>query len=264
MFCDWNPRTMPFADLDLPATDDFVLTPWNVSLDYTNRIDFSNWEAARTQKFYGFAGSIEETKRSENTDTGFRFEVIGRMIFTASGHPVEPASLGWIWVKVLAYSTNALINSRTTIALGIFVSGVLVASYSGSGRASLDSWQVVTDFDEWRMVSPGTFPDNGSYDWTEWVVEWTLTLGGAPYAEDAPGENRIAGVRINPPVADPFLFLRTRMEALNADTERIPRGVTFNTDNATYVRPRGRSASRARSASRPRRGHILKGAPGTS
>ena len=263
MFSEWNPRAMVFEDLDLPATDDFVLTPWNVSMDYSNRIDFPNWEASRTQKFYGVAGSIEETKMSENTDTGFRPEVIGRAISTAPGHPVEPASLGWIWVKVLAYSTNALINSRTTITLGTFVSGILAANYSGSGRANSDSWQVIADFDELRMVSPGTFPDNGSYDWTEWVVGWTLTLGGSPYAADAPDGNRITGVRINPPEADPFLFLRTRRASLNADPGRIPRGVTFDMTNSTYARPRRRSASRTRgrSASRPRRGLVLKGGP---
>ena len=39
-------------------------------------------------------------------------------------------------------------------------------------------------------------PDGFSYDWAEWVAGWACTLGGAAFAADEPGGNRINGVRI--------------------------------------------------------------------
>ena len=76
------------------------------------------------------------------------------------------------------------------------MTGIATANYGGRGRAQLDAWQPVPDFATWRIMAPDTIPDAFSYDWTEWVVDWTCTLGGAAFAVHEPGENRIDGVRI--------------------------------------------------------------------
>ena len=143
---------------------------------------------------------------------------------------------------MLAYSSYALISERTGIALGSFVSGIVTANYNGKGRSHLDALHLVTDFNEWRAVSPITFPDCFSYDWAEWVVDWACTLGGAAYAVDEPGGNRVNGVRMSPPLAGSRLFIRARRAALNTDGAQ--RTATLRDANATYVRPRGRSTPR--------------------
>ena len=256
MFADWDPRTAPAHgpdSLDLPPSDDFTLTPWHVSPDRANRINLSNWLASQNQRIFGFIASIDECNAdfSENTKTAYRFEVITRIPYLPGAQTVRtPDLMSWIYVKVLEYSSNALICGRTAISLGSFVSGIVTANYNGKGRATLDAWQLVTDFTEWWAVSPGTFPDGLSYDWTEWVVEWTCTLGGAAFAVDEPRENRINGVRLSPPDTDAHLFIRERRAALNAtDDGPKPRTVTIRTNDENYVRPRGRSSSR-----RPRTG----------
>ena len=233
--------------LDIPASDDFQLTPWHVCPDRENRIDLSAWAASQHQRIFGFIASITEcSTATENTDTAYKFEVITRIPFLPDGFTDRsPHLMSWLFVKVLAYSSNALISDKTEIGLGTFVSGIVTANYNGRGRATLDAWQVVTDLSGWRAVAPETFPDKPSYDWTEWVVEWTCTLGGSAFAVHEPDENRIQGVRINPPVADVHLFLRARREALKTDDPaKKPRTVTINDSDATYVRPRGRSSSR--------------------
>ena len=177
MFADWNPRTAPATgpdSLDLPATDDFSLTPWHVCPDRTNRINLSAWMASRHQRIYGFVAAIDECnpELADNTTTAYRFEVITRICFLPDGQPNRDQDrLSWMYVRVLAYSSNALICGQTGIALGSFVTGVLTANYNGRGRATLDAWEIVTDFSAWRMVSPETIPDYSCYDWAEWVTE---------------------------------------------------------------------------------------------
>ena len=252
MFADWDPRTAPAAgpeSLDLPPSDDFSLTPWHVSPDKENRVNLSAWAASQHQRVFGYIASIEElTNLAENTDTAFRFEVIVRIPFLAEGSKQRtPEFMSWIYVKILAYSSNALICCRTGIRLGTFVTGIVTANYNGKGRAQLDAWSPVTDFYEWRALSADTFPDGLSYDWTEWVVDWTCVLGGAAFAVHETHENRINGIRIVPPTLDPFLYIRQRRAALNSsDTPEPdrPRTVTILGSDDNYVRPRGRSSSR--------------------
>ena len=251
MFSQWDPRTAPNrgdGSLDLPPSDDFSLTPWHVSPDRMNRINVSNWLASRNQRIWGFVASIEEcSPATENTDTAYKFEIIARLCYLPDGQTKrEPEWMSWLYVKVLAYSSNALLCGRTGIALGSFVTGIVTANYNGKGRATLDAWQVISDFTEWRRVSLETMTDPSCYDWTEWVVEWTCTLGGSAFAVDEPHENRINGVRLSPPLTDPHLYIRTRRELLKNTDEgdaNRPRTVTISED-ATYVRPRGRSSSR--------------------
>ena len=250
MFSQWDPRTAARTgdgSLDLPPSDDFTLTPWHVCPDRTNRINISTWLGSRYQRIWGFVASIEECSAdlTENTDTAYRFEVITRICYLPDGQTVrEPDRVSWIYVRVLAYSSNALICGKQGVALGSFVTGITTANYNGKGRATLDAWQVITDLGEWRRVSLETMTDVASYDWAEWVVEWTCTLGGAAFAVDEPGENRINGVRIAAPEDDTHIFIRNRRAALNAtDDGPRPRTVTIS-ENATYVRPRGRSSSR--------------------
>ena len=195
-----------------PPSDDFELTPWHINPDYSNRIDLSARAASKLQRIFGFAASIDECT-GENTDTAYLFEVITRIPYLPDGRTGRsPDQPSWLYVagksdsfignrisltvKVLAYSSNALIMERTGIALGSFVTGILAANYSGRGRAQLDAWQLVANLDLWRNSAPDTAPGSSCYDWTEWAVEWTPTLGGAAYAVDEPGENRINGVRI--------------------------------------------------------------------
>ena len=255
MFADWDPRTAPAngpGSLDLPASGDFSLTAWHVSPGRTNRVNLSAWTASQHQRVYGFIASIEEClpEFSDNADTAYRFEVIVRIPYLADGMPARtPDLMSWIYVKVLAYSSSALIDGRTAVALGSFVAGIVVANYNGKGRATLDAWQIVTDLSAWRATAPGSFPDGLSYDWAEWVVDWACTLGGAAFAVHETGGNRINGVRLAPPTADPRIFIRERRAKLNAtDDGPRPRTVTVQGD-ANYVRPRGRSSSR-----RPQRG----------
>ena len=250
MFADWDPRTAPSTGpdaLDLPPTDDFTLTARHSSPDRSNRVNLPPWMASLHQRVFGFIWSIEERTAdfTDNTDTAYRFEVVVRLPFLAGGSKIRtPEYMSWIYVKVLAYSSNARICERTGISLGTFVSGIVTANYNGKGRAQLDAWAPVTDFMEWRAISPGTFPDSLSYDWTEWVIDWTCTLGGSAYAVHETNENRINGIRISPPTTDPHLFIRERRAALkSADTTQQPRAVTIKEDS-TYVRPRGRSSSR--------------------
>ena len=252
MFADWDPRTAPHDGpnaLDLPSTDDFSLTPWHVSPDRMNRVNLSAWSASQHQRLFGFIATIEELNAmAENTDSAFRFEVIVRLPFLADGQNVRsPDFMSWIYVKILAYSSNALLTGRTGVRLGTFVSGIATANYNGKGRAQLDAWSPITDFTEWRMISPCTIPNVFGYDWTEWVVEWTCALGGGSYAVHETHENRINGVRLFPPTADAHIYIRERRAALNAantpPADR-PRTVTIQGTDESYVRPRGRSNSR--------------------
>ena len=200
-FADWGPRTAPHAgpgSLDIPPSGDFELAPWHVGPDLNNRIDLSAWTASQHQRIYGFVATDEEfPPTTENTTTAYRFEVITRIPYLPGGVTVRsPATLSHLYVKILAYSSNALISERTGVASGTFATGIATANYGGRGRAQLDAWQPVPDFGTWRIMAPEAIPDAFSYDRTEWVVRWTCTLGGTAFAVDEPGENRINGVRM--------------------------------------------------------------------
>ena len=60
----------------------------------------------------------------------------------------------------------------------------------------------------------------GEVDFRECATDWLPTMGGAAFAVDAPGENRILGERVLPPGEDPHIFIRARRERLRqADDE---------------------------------------------
>ena len=109
-------------------------------------------------------GSIEESARAENTDTKYRLGIATRIPYTIRRRDEAPAYLSWLYVRISAYSSNALIfgsvnsyvinrgDSRRPIALGSLVSRIVAANYGSSRRSNLDTWRLVTDFDEWRMA----------------------------------------------------------------------------------------------------------------
>ena len=207
MFSGWGPRTASIAgpdSLDFPPSGDFVLTPWHVSTDSANRIGLSYWAGSRHQRIFGFIASIEERApgKAENTDTSYRFDVVTRIRYTIDGQFPAPEQFSWLYVtdksdsisvgfiltvKGLAYSSNALLTGQTGFSLGTFVSGIATANYNGKGRAQLDAWSIVTDFEEWRLAPQDTFPDKASYDGADWVAGWACTLGGSASGVDEPG-----------------------------------------------------------------------------
>ena len=71
-----------------------------------------------------------------------------------------------------------------------------------------------------------------------------------PFAEEAPVGNRILRVLISPPKMDPFEFHRERRGGMNKadrtdeEGDKLRDAVRFADPNATYRRPRTRSASR--------------------
>ena len=149
-------------------------------------------------------------------------EVVLKTPFAPTGcaaHP-GPADISYILAKVRAYSTNALIARSVPIAIGDPVVGVLTAAYNGSSRAILDVWRPVVPSD-WALLSHETFAASNKTDFEDWAVGWLPILGGYPFSEDAPGENRISGARISPPKEGPFIFHRERRARIN-EADKAP------------------------------------------
>ena len=209
--------------------------------------------------------------KADNTDTGYRFEVICRFPYRIKDFGSGEAESSWLFARLRAYSSNALICSSITVRIGSIVTGVVTACYSGNSRAYLDSWSVVTDvlspptgfhptptfppfswggtggFEEWKNFAPQTFLKPADFVVCDQVIDWLPTVGGRPYAVDEPVENRINGCRIKPPNEDQRIFIRMRRAEMNANPDHTApaRRVAFT--DTTYVRPR-----RGRSSSRPR------------
>lgn len=248
----FDPRTAkPEEAPDIPESPDFKLVNWLVSTDSSTRLDFSDDFAIKFQRVWGYVASIDETK-AENTDTGYRFEIVCRFPYRIRDFGNTDAEQSWIFARVRAYSSNCLLCDSAALTLGCIVTGVVTANYGGNGRAVLDAWSIVSDFSEWKEFSPDTILRPSDINFNEALVDWLPTVGGLPYAVHAPDENRILGIRMKPPHEDPHIFLRMRRAEKNADPNHEPpaRHVRLSADT-TYVRPRGRSASRPRNPRTP-------------
>ena len=221
---EFDPRgAVDDAQPDFPASPDFELVNWATSSDSSTRLDFSDVFAARFPRIWGFASSIEGSKGAENTDTGYRIEVVCRFPYRIKDFGCGAAEQSWFFAKVRRYSSNSLICDPVPIHLGSIVAGLMAACYTGNGRAYLDSRYVVkdvllpphfhflpTDFwgcsyilAEWKEFTPDTLLRPSDFNFDEWVNDWLPTLGGRPYAAQEPVENRITGVRIVPPPRGP-------------------------------------------------------------
>ena len=111
--------------------------------------------------------------------------------------------------EVDAFSSNALITSSVPRQLGEAVAGVLPAAYNGSIRAHLDVWRPA-DLTDWQLSPPDAVYRTNLADFASWAAARLPILGGYPYAEDAPGGNRMWGDRNKPPIDGPHLFHRDR------------------------------------------------------
>ena len=97
----------------------------------------------------------------------------------------------------------------TGSGLGSFITGIATATYNGSNRAVLDGWSL-SDLTEWRLTSWETLIESDELVIDDWALEWLPDLGGFCFAEDAPGENRINGVRVKPCHEGPHIYLRAK------------------------------------------------------
>ena len=77
---DWRPVTDSVSELDIPATDDFAPSPWNIAPTRNSRIDFSDSIAWRYRRVWGLVVLIEETQAG-NTSTPFRSDITVRINF---------------------------------------------------------------------------------------------------------------------------------------------------------------------------------------
>ena len=182
-------------------------------------------------------------------------EIVFKFPFVRRGHSKAANGLSYVFARVRTYASNALLANPTAVMLGDIVCGVTAANYGGKGLANLGVWKL-SDVHEWQRMAPETFIAPHEYDFTDWVVEWLPCLGGRGFAVDAPDENRILGVRLLPPGADPHDFVQAKRERMNKADEdaaaagrapppRPARQVNFLP--TSYVRPRrGRSLSRNR------------------
>ena len=267
---EFDPRaSVVDAAPDFPESDQLALVNWAVAADSCARLDFADAFASDFQRAWGYVATIDESDGADNTDTGYRFEIVCKFPYRISGFGDSVAEASWFYGRLRAYSSNALLTDASPVRLGSIVSGFATACYTGNGRANLDSWSVVTDvllphhstfsdfrpclflgvvtcgFAEWGESPPATLPRRPDFCFDEWLIDWLPAIGGLPHAAQEHVENRITGVRITPPMEDPNLFLRNRRVTMNADPNHVgaKRTVSFKKDTS-YVRPRGRSASR--------------------
>ena len=195
---------------------------------------------------WGFVATIDESEKAENTDTGYRFEILRRSPFRIKDFGCSLAEQSWIFARVRAYSSNCLTCSSDVIRLGSIVTGAMTAGYNGNGRAYLDARSTVTDgFEEWGEFSPHTMLRPSDFTFNEAAIDWLPTVGGRPYAVHAPGENRINGIRLKPPKEDPHIYHRMRRAETNLDPNRVGADRKVGFKDTTYVRPRGRSVARS-------------------
>ena len=74
---EFDPRASDVdAVPDFPESDEFTLVNWMVATDSETRLDFADAYASDFQRAWGYVASIEESKLAENTDTGYRFEIV--------------------------------------------------------------------------------------------------------------------------------------------------------------------------------------------
>ena len=216
---DWRPATDAAADIDLPATDDFALAPTR-----KNRTDLSESLARRYQRARGLFVRIEEA-HAENAKAPFRIDFMTRINAKADGHSANTA--GSIYDLIQAYISNLITNGPVAIEIGDIVKGVISANYAGEGRAQMAAWKPGGLF-AWRNLVPITLFGEHLGDFEEWASDWSLTLGGDNFAEQATGGNRTNSARAAPPVGDPHICIRERSGWVNKEDREGP--LPLNTD----------------------------------
>ena len=94
-------------------------------------------------------------------------EVIVKVPYVAKAHEdmgrFSPDAKSFLWARVRAFSSNALVERGALIRLGSFVSGIGIAPYPGPNRAHLDVW-ALTDFTEWRYTAWDTLVESNEVD----------------------------------------------------------------------------------------------------
>ena len=122
----------------------------------------------------GWYPTFRDDTTAENTGTPYRIEVIAKIPFRANAHSdidrLCPDSKSFVWARVRAFTSNALVERGTVIRLGTFVSGIGVASYNGSNRAHLDVW-TPTDTVEWRFTAWDTLIESHEVDHLGYPVD---------------------------------------------------------------------------------------------
>lgn len=93
----------------------------------------------------GYVATIDERGGAENTATGYKFEAVCRFPHRVKDFGFSAAETPWVFARLRAYSSDALICSRAAVHIGPIATGVATACYTGNGRADLDSWSLVTD-----------------------------------------------------------------------------------------------------------------------
>ena len=204
---DWDCHD-PTDSPDIPDCDAFRLVPFTDTTDGNVRIDFDDSWAGSLRRLTGYICSINSVRlgpnsgvcvphrffssthpawargftcrddtTAENTGTPYRIEVVVKIPFRANVHAdldrLNPDAKSFIWARVRAFTSNALVARGTVIRLGTFVSGIGVACYNGSNRAHLDVW-TVTDCLEWRYTAWDTLIESHEVD------IWGHLLGLSP------------------------------------------------------------------------------------
>ena len=177
ILANWNPRTDDVEALDLPDTDDFEPTPWAATTDTDNRIELHASMAGCSKFIFGYVERINE-KKTENSKTGYRLEVVAKIVFTPGGC-AGSTDVSWIFRRVLAYTSNCIIADNASLILGTPGVGVLSAGYNGRGRAVLESWHPATDWSLWRSTRP-----NAKFAWGT-ANRTSLSAIGSPSSADA-------------------------------------------------------------------------------
>lgn len=117
--------------------------------DTDNRIESDGRAVESDRAIFGFTGSIGHTE-SDNTETGFRCDVLTKIIATPRGC-AQTTDDAWIIFRADTYASNVLLAGHSSILIGTPVYGAIAAVRNGRGRAILDSWRPASD---WMFRTP--------------------------------------------------------------------------------------------------------------
>ena len=201
IFGDWGPRPDGAELIGLPTTDSFATIQRNAAPYRNTRLELAHTHSMRFARIFGFSAAIDETN-ADGADSGFRFEVGAKITFAADGRRPVRGGLSWLFCKVRAYSSNAIVTEPARISIGIPIFGISVRC-NGRGRALLGARHPVSDMTAWSYNSNRAMIRGDYRHVGEWATGWLPTLGGRASEVDEPGGGRIVACLIKPPVADP-------------------------------------------------------------
>ena len=69
-------------------------------------MDFTGDYASDFQLVWGYVATIEESKTAENTDTGYRFEIVCKFPYRIRGFGPGIGEAIWFYARIRAYSSN--------------------------------------------------------------------------------------------------------------------------------------------------------------